>query len=211
MLSSNTDLKERKLTFTAMANQWKDISLMSYAAYRWVLRNQNKEEVEILTESKSFLANLGLKPVEQLEEYNNYLDLRKGQLWDVFRANQEVFFVRTKDGAITTVNANEMEVELKKLRDALKFPEWWPAHFATPDECDDWVDNKIKLIDEEYALKKKSNPSNSAAHVSYCPSGNYRNRCKLIPSLFLFLQESPRHTFLRGLFTRFRLYYNTTL
>ena len=133
-----------------MANQWKDISLLSYATFRWLLRQQNTDQVAILSESKTFLSSLGLTPKEQHSEYKESLLDMKEQLWDVFRANQEVFFVITKDKTTHTVNANELIQFLNEKNAEDMNPSWWPAHFATPAECDDWVDEKVKVMMEAY-------------------------------------------------------------
>ncbi len=124
--------------------KWNEESLKAFSLYRWILRRQDSERIDFTTLSGGYSELLGeQKKDNSLEE--NLLNV-KDNIWLVFKLyNTEFFVITQKDDKRYLVKAIDL-VDFLTTNMNLA-PVWWPSHFATPQECDEWTDEQIAELE----------------------------------------------------------------
>ena len=125
--------------------KWNEESLSAFSLYRWILRKQDSERIDLTTLKGVYpeLIDKAQQNDKSLEE--NLLTL-KDNIWLVFKLHNVDFFVITqKDEKRYIVKAVDL-VDFLTTNTKLS-PVWWPSHFATPQLCDQWTDEKIEELE----------------------------------------------------------------
>lgn len=120
--------------------KWKEDSLKAFGIYRWLLRAEESGmlKLELLTNPilKDFTAG-----VEQLELDDIFYEI-KDKIFALFQLNKEQFFVYLPlEKKTHTVTINDL-LDFLTIHES-DSPSWWPSHFASPADCDLWVEGQL--------------------------------------------------------------------
>jgi hypothetical protein len=117
----------------ASTMKWKNRTLFAYYIYRFVMDTGHTVD----TDSISSPQGAPSAQIGNLNETVTKEDLLD-KLWALVASQNEQFFVQFEDGTKNVVPATELTEFILVNLD--KKPKQWPTNFASPKECDDFLE-----------------------------------------------------------------------
>lgn len=123
--------------------KWKENSLKAFGIYRWLLRAEESGtlKLEMLTNPELSEFSAGLE-THSLDDLSFEI---KDKIFSLFQLNDEKFFVNLPlEKKVYTVPVGEL-LDFLTAHES-DSPSWWPSHFSTPAECDQWVEKHLATL-----------------------------------------------------------------